>query len=105
MNYFNYSRRQANEVYVGATPMGGAYPIRIQSMTNTVTMDTEACVEQAKRIIEAGGESVRLTPQGGREAENLQAINASLRAQGSQTPFVDCGNFTPTHAEVEAVCA
>lgn len=54
MNYFNYSRRQANEVYVGATPMGGAYPIRIQSMTNTVTMDTEACVEQAKRIIEAG---------------------------------------------------
>ena len=53
MNYFNYSRRQANEVYVGATPMGGAYPIRIQSMTNTVTMDTEACVEQAKRIIEA----------------------------------------------------
>ena len=50
MNYFNYSRRQANEVYVGATPMGGAYPIRIQSMTNTVTMDTEACVEQAKRM-------------------------------------------------------
>lgn len=72
MNYFNYSRRQANEVYVGATPMGGAYPIRIQSMTNTVTMDTEACVEQAKRIIEAGGEYVRLTTQGVREAENLK---------------------------------
>ena len=55
MDYFNYSRREANEVYVGATPMGGTNPIRIQSMTNTVTMDTEACVEQAKRIIEAGG--------------------------------------------------
>lgn len=51
MDYFNYTRRQANEVFVGATPMGGAYPIRIQSMTNTVTMDTEACVEQAKRIM------------------------------------------------------
>ena len=51
MDYFNYSRREANEVYVGATPMGGTNPIRIQSMTNTVTMDTEACVEQAKRII------------------------------------------------------
>ena len=61
MDYFNYSRREANEVYVGATPMGGTNPIRIQSMTNTVTMDTEACVEQAKRIIEAGGEYVRLT--------------------------------------------
>ena len=45
MDYFNYSRRKAKEVYVGATPMGGANPIRIQSMTNTVTMDTQACVE------------------------------------------------------------
>ena len=76
MDYFNYSRRQSNEVYVGATPMGGANPIRIQSMTNTVTMDTEACIEQAKRIIDAGGEYVRLTTQGVREAENLKNINA-----------------------------
>ena len=56
MDLFNYSRRQATEVKIGATPMGGAHPIRIQSMTNTVTLDTEACVEQAKRIIDAGGE-------------------------------------------------
>ena len=82
MDYFNYSRRKANEVYVGATPMGGANPIRIQSMTNTVTMDTEACVEQAKRIIDAGGEYVRLTTQGVREAENLKNINIGLRSQG-----------------------
>ncbi|MBQ3609108.1 MAG: flavodoxin-dependent (E)-4-hydroxy-3-methylbut-2-enyl-diphosphate synthase, partial [Bacteroidaceae bacterium] len=47
MDLFNYSRRQATEVNIGATPMGGAHPIRIQSMTNTVTLDTEACVEQA----------------------------------------------------------
>jgi (E)-4-hydroxy-3-methylbut-2-enyl-diphosphate synthase len=79
MDYFNYSRREANEVYVGATPMGGTNPIRIQSMTNTVTMDTEACVEQAKRIIEAGGEYVRLTTQGVREAENLKNINIDCR--------------------------
>ncbi len=105
MNYFNYSRRQANEVYVGATPMGGAYPIRIQSMTNTVTMDTEACVEQAKRIIEAGGEYVRLTTQGVREAENLQHINASLRAQGYQTPLVADVHFNPKVAEVAALYA
>ena len=64
INLFNYFRRISNEVNIGATPLGGNNPIRIQSMTNTVTMDTEACVEQAKRIIEAGGEYVRLTTQG-----------------------------------------
>ena len=72
MDYFNYSRRQASEVYVGGTPMGGTNPIRVQSMTNTPTTDTEACVAQAIRIIEAGGEYVRLTTQGTREAENLK---------------------------------
>ncbi len=49
MDLFNYSRRESSEVNIGATPLGGNNPIRIQSMTNTVTMDTEACVEQAKR--------------------------------------------------------
>ena len=72
MDLFNYSRRESSEVNIGATPLGGNNPIRIQSMTNTVTMDTEACVEQAKRIIDAGGEYVRLTTQGVREAENLK---------------------------------
>jgi (E)-4-hydroxy-3-methylbut-2-enyl-diphosphate synthase len=74
-------------------------------MTNTVTMDTEACVEQAKRIIEAGGEYVRLTTQGVREAENLQHINASLRAQGYQTPLVADVHFNPKVAEVAALYA
>ena len=82
MDLFNYSRRQATEVNIGATPMGGAHPIRIQSMTNTITMDTEACVEQAKRIIDAGGEYVRMTTQGVREAENMKFINIGLRSQG-----------------------
>ena len=44
---FNYTRRNTHEVQIGNTPMGGSNPIRIQSMTNTVTRDTEACVEQA----------------------------------------------------------
>ena len=105
MDYFNYSRRQANEVFVGATPMGGAYPIRVQSMTNTVTMDTEACVEQAKRIIEAGGEYVRLTTQGVREAENLMNINIGLRSQGYQTPLVADVHFNPNVADVAALYA
>ena len=105
MDYFNYSRREANEVYVGATPMGGTNPIRIQSMTNTVTMDTEACVEQAKRIIEAGGEYVRLTTQGVREAENLKNINIGLRSQGYDTPLIADVHFNPKVAEVAALYA
>lgn len=102
MDLFNYSRRQATEVNIGATPMGGTNPIRIQSMTNTVTLDTEACVEQAKRIIEAGGEYVRLTTQGVREAENLKHINIGLRSQGYDTPLVADVHFNPNVADVAA---
>ncbi|MBP3679658.1 MAG: 4-hydroxy-3-methylbut-2-en-1-yl diphosphate synthase [Bacteroidaceae bacterium] len=102
MDLFNYSRRQATEVNIGATPMGGTNPIRIQSMTNTVTLDTEACVEQAKRIIEAGGEYVRLTTQGVREAENLMNINIGLRSQGYDTPLVADVHFNPNVADVAA---
>ena len=61
--------------------MGGENPVRIQSMTTTNTNDTEASVAQAKRIIAAGGELVRLTTQGKREAENLKHINAQLRTE------------------------
>lgn len=99
---FNYSRRSTHEVNVGTTPMGGDNPIRIQSMTNTVTRDTEACVEQSKRIIAAGGEYVRLTTQGTAEAENLQHINAALRAQGINTPLVADVHFNPKVADVAA---
>ena len=102
MDLFNYSRRQATEVNIGATPMGGAHPIRIQSMTNTVTLDTEACVEQAKRIIDAGGEYVRMTTQGVREAENMKNINIGLRSQGYDTPLVADVHFNPNVADVAA---
>ena len=68
--------------------MGGSNPIRIQSMTNTSTQDTDACVAQAKRIVDAGGEYVRLTTQGVKEAENLMNINAALRQDGYMTPLV-----------------
>ena len=102
MDLFNYSRRQATEVNIGATPMGGAHPIRIQSMTNTITMDTEACVEQAKRIIDAGGEYVRMTTQGVREAENMKFINIGLRSQGYDTPLVADVHFNPNVADVAA---
>ena len=105
VDLFNYERRATHEVQIGATPMGGENPIRIQSMTNTPTRDTEACVEQAKRIIEAGGEYVRLTTQGVAEAENLRNINAALRAEGYTTPLVADVHFNPRVAEVAALYA
>lgn len=103
MDLFNYSRRETIEVNIGATPLGGSNPIRIQSMTNTATQDTEACVEQAKRIIDAGGEYVRLTAQGVKEAENLRNINAALRQDGYMAPLVADIHFNPRVADVAAL--
>ncbi len=105
MNLFNYSRRETSEVNVGATPMGGSNPIRIQSMTNTATQDTEASVAQIKRIVDAGGEYVRLTAQGIKEAENLMNINAALRQDGYMTPLVADIHFNPKVADVAALYA
>ena len=105
MDLFNYSRRESSVNNVGAVPMGGDNPIRIQSMTTTPTTDTEASVAQSKRIIEAGGEYVRLTTQGVREAENLKNINAALRAEGIMTPPVADVHFNPNVADVAALYA
>ncbi len=98
----NYLRRQASIVSIGNTPMGGNYPIRIQSMTNTSTIDTEGSVEQCIRIIDAGGEYVRLTAQGVREAGNLKNIEAGLREKGYHTPLVADIHFNPKAAEAAA---
>ena len=102
INLFNYTRRRSSETNIGATPLGGNNPIRIQSMTNTVTMDTEACVEQAKRIIDAGGEYVRFTTQGPKEAENMLHINIGLRSQGYMAPLVADVHFNAKVADIAA---
>ncbi|MCH5328844.1 MAG: 4-hydroxy-3-methylbut-2-en-1-yl diphosphate synthase [Coprobacter sp.] len=102
MDYFNYHRRESTEVNIGNTPLGGTHPIRIQSMTNTSTMDTAACVEQSIRIIEAGGEYVRLTAQGVKEAGNLAAIEEELHRRGYHTPLVADIHFNPNAADVAA---
>lgn len=105
MDLFNYSRRETSVVNIGGTPLGGDNPIRIQSMTNTATQDTDACVAQAKRIADAGGEYVRLTTQGVKEAENLRNINAALRHDGYMTPLVADVHFNPRVADVAALYA
>lgn len=102
MDLFNYSRRQSSIVQIGGVPLGAHYPIRIQSMTNTSTMDTEASVAQAKRIVDAGGEYVRLTTQGIKEAENLMNINIALRTNNYMVPLVADVHFNPKVADVAA---
>lgn len=102
---FNYKRRESTVAQAGCVAIGGDNPIRVQSMTTTNTNDTEACVLQAERIIKAGGELVRLTTQGTREAENLKNINAGLRAKGYDTPLVADVHFNPNVADVAALYA
>lgn len=97
-----YSRRKSWETKVGNVVIGGNAPIRVQSMTTTQTTDTEGSVEQAIRIIDAGGELVRLTTQGTREAENLKNIKASLLEKGYTTPLVADVHFNPNVADVAA---
>ena len=98
----NYKRRKTSVTHVGGICIGGDNPIRIQSMATVDTNDTEGCVSQAKRIIDAGGELVRFTTQGTREAENMRNISARLKADGYQTPLVADVHFTAHVADVAA---
>lgn len=102
-NMFNYVRRESSPVQVGDITIGGNAQIRIQSMTTTNTNDTEGSVAQAERIIDAGGELVRLTTQGVREAKNMKNINALLRSHGYNTPLVADVHFNPNVADVAAL--
>ncbi|WP_039864048.1 4-hydroxy-3-methylbut-2-en-1-yl diphosphate synthase [Prevotella amnii] len=103
IDLFNYERRKSTVTHVGNLNIGGDNPVRIQSMTTTSTDDTIASVEQCKRIIKAGGELVRLTTQGKREAENLKNINETLRAEGFDTPLCADVHFNANVADVAAI--
>jgi (E)-4-hydroxy-3-methylbut-2-enyl-diphosphate synthase len=95
-------RRLTTVAHVGNIAIGGDNPIRIQSMATVDTNDTEGGVAQAKRIIDAGGELVRFTTQGTREAENMKNISARLKADGYMTPLVADVHFTAHTADVAA---
>ncbi|MBP3211674.1 MAG: (E)-4-hydroxy-3-methylbut-2-enyl-diphosphate synthase [Prevotella sp.] len=102
MSTSEYKRRCSSVCHVGQTAIGGDNPIRIQSMTTTDTNDTEGSVAQAKRIIDAGGELVRLTTQGTREAENMRNISARLKHDGYMQPLVADVHFNARVADVAA---
>ena len=97
-----YRRRATHEVRIGACTIGGTHPVAVQSMTNTDTRDTAACVAQIERIARAGAPIVRLTAQGVREAENLRDITERLRADGNTTALVADIHFLPEAAAVAA---
>lgn len=99
---FNYTPRRSHVILLGGMTLGGGAPLRLQSMTTRATTDTDGCVEQCIRIIEAGGDIVRLTTQGTREAENLRNIKAELRRRGYATPLVADVHFNPNVADVAA---
>ena len=98
----SYSRYLTREVSVGGLIIGGNYPIRIQSMTTTDTMNTLATVEQSIRMIEAGCELVRITAPSIHEARNLEVIKKELHQRGYKVPLVADIHFTPNAAEMAA---
>ena len=105
INLFNYARRATVEVNVGGVTIGCTNPVRVQSMTNTSTMDTDGSVEQVLRIVAEGGEIVRLTTQGNREAVNMGDIKAQLKERGCNVPLVADVHFNAAVADTAAMYA
>ena len=99
---FNYVRRNTVEVNVGGITIGCTAPVRVQSMTNTSTMDTDGSVDQVLRIVAKGGELVRLTTQGNREAVNMGSIKDQLKARGCNVPLVADVHFNASVADTAA---
>ena len=99
-----YERQKTWEVNIGGVPVGGNNPIRIQSMTDTDSKDTEATVEQIIRLIKAGADYVRMTVKGIYDAENLKNIKNELVNRGYNTPLIGDIHFNPKLAEIAAKC-
>ena len=98
MDIFNYRRRLSSEARVGRTAIGGKNAVRLQSMTNTSTLDVEASARQIERIAEEGADLVRLTTQGTKEAAAIADIRTALRADYRDIPIVADVHFNPKAA-------
>ena len=97
-NPFAYERRVAREVMVGNVGIGGANPIRVQSMITCDTMDTEASIQQTMELAAAGCEIVRITAPTVKDARNLEHIVKGLRESGCDVPIVADIHFKPEAA-------
>ncbi len=97
-----YERQETSEVNIGGVPVGGNNPIRIQTMTDTDSKDTDATVEQVIRVVKEGADYVRVTVKGMADAENLKVIKKELVARGYNTPLIADIHFNPKLAEIAA---
>ena len=98
----SYRRLLTREVIVGHIPLGGKHPVRLQSMTNTGTLDTIATTEQIKRMADAGADFARMTVRNMKEARNLENIKNQLFSQNYRIPLVADVHFNPRIAETAA---
>jgi len=98
----SYSRFKTRVIQIGNIPMGGDYPVRVQSMTNTDTRDVKRTVEQTIRMINAGCEYVRIAVPGMKEVESLREIKKVLQRKGYKTPLIADVHFNPKIAEIAA---
>ena len=97
-----YQRQETVEVNIGGVPVGSNQPIRIQTMTDTNTTDTDATIEQIIRVVKAGADYVRVTVKGMSDAESLKVIKKELVDRGYNTPLIADIHFNPKLAEVAA---
>jgi len=97
-NPYHYQRRLSREVKVGRIGIGGANPIRVQSMLTCDTMDTRECVKQTLDLVKVGCELVRITAPTVKDAANLKNIKAELIAAGCDVPIVADIHFKPDAA-------
>lgn len=102
VDLLNRKRLATHEVRIGSVTIGNSFPVVIQSMTTTDTMDTAGSVRQTERMVSAGCEIVRLTAPSKKEAENLKEIKAQLIKKGISVPLVADIHFTPNAAEIAA---
>jgi (E)-4-hydroxy-3-methylbut-2-enyl-diphosphate synthase len=95
---FVYQRRLTREVKVGNVGIGGANPIRVQSMITSDTMDTELSIQQTMELAKVGCEIVRITAPTVKDSRNLENIVNGLRARGCDVPIVADIHFKPEAA-------
>ena len=101
----SYERRRTLEVCVGSHHIGSEWPVAVQTMTNTNTLDVAACAEQIDQIAAAGGRIVRLTTRDEREALNLGPIGEMVRQKWPDVALVADVHFVPAVAAAAATTA
>jgi len=101
-SYTKYERFPAHKVQMGTLKMGAQYPVVVQSMVNTNTMDTLATVNQVRELVDAGCNLVRITAPTVRDAENLQNIKDEMLKQNISVPLVADIHFAPKAADIAA---